>query len=694
MNRAATVTSAPVKFRSRPISYYEHTQSAVARAHRFQKKGKKNRGDSRTHQELRVAEGLLGDSSRCCRSPFAAQSLNSSTCVPVLNYNQGLVTEARFVRKGNRRLLTALILLWACTPGSAANLAEGFVATEIFTGLLNPVAARFAQNGQVFVALKDGRVLAYDHIYAPDAKLVVDLRVQVHNFWDRGLLGLAIHPEYPAVPDIFVAYTHDAYADGTGPRWGNTDPELSVDPCPTPPGALEGGCVVYGRLSRVRVEIESMTGVEEPILDGNWCQQYPSHSLGDLVFDEKGYLYLSAGDGASFSFPDTGQGGSPTGDGGVPVNPCDDPPDGVGGPNDGPDAEGGALRSQDILTPDDHTSFDGAILRLDVSGRDLGYPPDNPLAHNLIEDDDPIVAMGLRNPYRLAVRPGTSELWIAEPGLGTWEEINRLGEDFESVKNFGWPCYEGGNNENIVQSDFQQLDLCKRLYTGDLPAPMTIEPPYFAYRHGQPVTAKDQCEVDRSAISAIAFYDGQSYPKRYADGLTFGDSRRRCLWFMPASPDGLPDPSQLEPFLWGASGWIVDLQMGTDGNLYFVDYRGTPHGKVWRVDYRASNDKPNVFLTLSYENQFIVVDEPLTLAGSAGDTEDGDLSHSIHWVSDRDGPLGSGPAISVTLSEGNHEITASVSDSNGASGSTVTPLLVQPDLVLTDSFELAPTPSD
>ena len=68
-------------------------------------------------------------------------------------------------------------------------------------------------------------------------------------------------------------------------------------------------------------------GVEQPLIEGNWCQQYPSHSIGDLSSASDGFLYMSAGDGASFNFVDTGQDGNP-------VNPCGDPPDGVGGPND------------------------------------------------------------------------------------------------------------------------------------------------------------------------------------------------------------------------------------------------------------------------------------------------------------------------------------------------------------------------
>ena len=53
-----------------------------------------------------------------------------------------------------------------------------------------------------------------------------------------------------------------------------------------------------------------MTGTEQVLIE-NWCQQFPSHSIGTLAFGADGALYVSAGDGASFNGVDYGQFGHP-----------------------------------------------------------------------------------------------------------------------------------------------------------------------------------------------------------------------------------------------------------------------------------------------------------------------------------------------------------------------------------------------
>ena len=109
-------------------------------------------------------------------------------------------------------------------------------------------------------------------------------------------------------------------------------------------------------------------------------------------------------------------------------------------------------------------------LRIDVSTLPVQPPADNPLVSlNTVPDDDFVVAMGLRNPFRITARPGTNEIWIADVGWGTWEEINRITDPTGDVENFGWPCYEGNNSGSSVQGNYQNRDLCQDLYNDQYP---------------------------------------------------------------------------------------------------------------------------------------------------------------------------------------------------------------------------------
>jgi glucose/arabinose dehydrogenase len=70
--------------------------------------------------------------------------------------------------------------------------------------------------------------------------------------------------------------------------------------------------VVTGRLSRLQAAGDVMTGTEQ-VLVTDWCQQFPSHTVGDLGFGPDGALYVSGGEGASFTGVDFGQLGGAAG---------------------------------------------------------------------------------------------------------------------------------------------------------------------------------------------------------------------------------------------------------------------------------------------------------------------------------------------------------------------------------------------
>jgi PKD repeat protein len=353
---------------------------------------------------------------------------------------------------GGPGLLTPGASASAGASAAAAVLPSGFQDSVVYSNLSFPTAIRFAPDGRIFIAQKGGIVLEYDNLNDTTPTTVVDLRTVVDDYWDRGLLGLAIDPNFPTSPYLYVLYAYDAIPGGSAPRWN--------DACPTPPGPTTDGCVVQGRLSRLT--LSGNVSTNEQVLIQGWCQQFPSHSVGDLHFGADGALYVSGGEGASFGGVDYGEygggAGSPT-----PANPCGDPPGAVGTALTAPTGEGGALRSQSLRrNTGEPALLSGAILRVDpATGAGL---PSNPLASSSDANAKRIIAYGMRNPFRFTFRSGTNDLWIGDVGWNDWEEINRDSDPTSGVSNFGWPCYEGVSPQPGYQA--AGLNICNGLYAG------------------------------------------------------------------------------------------------------------------------------------------------------------------------------------------------------------------------------------
>ena len=237
----------------------------------------------------------------------------------------------------------------------------GFQDPVVLGGLTNPTAIQFASDGRVFVAEKSGLIQVFDSLSDPAPSVFADLRTNVHNYGERGLLGMVLDPGFPAQPYVYVLYTYDALIGGVAPRWGT--PGMSLDPCPN---ASTTGCTVGARLSRLQASGSQMVGAEQVLVE-DWFQQFPGQSVGTLAFGPDGALYASAGDGASSTFVDVGQ----------LANPSPDPAN-----------EGGALRSQDLRTPADRVTLDGAIIRIDPnSGLPLRRSPAMPIQPPTIDED-------------------------------------------------------------------------------------------------------------------------------------------------------------------------------------------------------------------------------------------------------------------------------------------------------------------
>jgi glucose/arabinose dehydrogenase/PKD repeat protein len=534
----------------------------------------------------------------------------------------------------------------AATVAGAA-VPTGFTDTAVISGLTSPTNAVFAPDGRVFVSEKSGLVKTFDSLADTTATITADLRTQTQDFWDRGLLGMALDPQFPTRPYLYVLYTYDAEPGGTAPRWGDT--------CPTPPGATDQGCVVTGRLSRLTIGADGVATGAEQVLLTDWCQQYPSHSIGSVQFGPDGALYVGGGDGASFNFADWGQRG----------NPCADPPGAAGTNLSPPTARGGALRSQSVRRPTgEPVTLNGAIARINP---DTGAPmPGNPFASSTNTNAQRIIAYGFRNEFRFAFRPGTNELWAGDVGWNTWEEINRIPNATDGVaENFGWPCYEG----NATQSGYDgaNLTMCENLYgTGQ-------NAPYYTYNHSASVATGDGCPTGGSSVAGIAFETDSNYPAAYDGALFFADSSRGCIWAMRKGANGQPDPNNITPFVTGVNT-PVQVLTGPGGDLYYIALGA---GQLRRVSYPAgTNQPPTANATASPQSGTA----PLTVQfNGAGSTDPEGQPLTYAWDLDGDGQYDDSTIVNPTytyVSQASVTVGLKVTDPGGLSGTTTVPITV------------------
>jgi glucose/arabinose dehydrogenase len=468
--------------------------------------------------------------------------------------------------------------LFSALPAQGTVLPSGFGDSVVFSGLEEPTAVSFSPDERVFVAEKAGKIMVYDGLADGTPELFADLRTEVYDSGDRGILGLELDPGFPTSPYVYVLYTYDHMLGEADPppKWG--EPDDTGDDCP--PEAGFHACPVSGRL--VRLTAGGVGGnqaiAETPLLEG-WCQQFSSHSIGDLQFDSEGNLYASGGDGARATTTDYGQFGWPQ------KNQCGDPPVPVGGDQTLPTAEGGALRSQDLRTPNplglagDPTGLNGTIVRVDPeTGQGV---PGNPMFGSLDANERRIVGYGFRNPFRFAIDQAEDEIYVGNVGWTRWEEVDRFTVGSDGAFNSGWPCVEGPE-KNVAYRNLA-LDLCEDLYAES----GAVDPSLFAYRFGGPLFPGDPCPSENgAAITGMSLYRDSAFPAAYDGALFFADSVRGCIYVMLPGDDGKPDPTTTTIFASDAGVYpAIDIEVGPAGDLYYVKLFGDAGGEIHRISY-------------------------------------------------------------------------------------------------------------
>jgi glucose/arabinose dehydrogenase len=266
-------------------------------------------------------------------------------------------------------------------PGTALAIdlepvASGFEAPLFVTGAGDG-------SGDRYVVEQAGRIWRVDAAGVVDPAPMLDIRERVLDHNERGLLGLAFHPDFAANGRFYVTYSQAD--DGA-----TSISEFTLERATAP---LEPATVPSPAASHAPRPVED---TERPLL--LIPQVYTTHKGGMLAFDGQGMLIVSTGDGGS-----------------------------------GNDPHGHGL---------DRWSLLGKLLRLDV---DAGWPYVIPEDNGFAGDPDgrsEIHAIGLRNPWRFSVDDLTGDIYIGDVGQSAWEEIDVLPRGTRRAS-FGWSDMEG-----------------------------------------------------------------------------------------------------------------------------------------------------------------------------------------------------------------------------------------------------------
>jgi Domain of unknown function (DUF4347)/Legume lectin domain/PA14 domain/Calx-beta domain/Glucose / Sorbosone dehydrogenase len=467
---------------------------------------------------------------------FAVGEVSKIFAVPIINDT---------VAEANETVTITLSAPVSGTLGVAAtgvltisdNDLNGTFTKEKLLDLVEPTDLEFAPlsptgDQLLFVGQKDGIVRVMKN-GVEVAGNFIDISADVNNTRDRGLIGLAVHPGfYTGNPYIYLSYTYDppeaAAGNGDGGRDGKGNRpsrmvRLTADAATGYTTALANSQVVllgtnstWANTSRPDLNSTSdftipSSGIDPTGANGGWIQDFlasdsESHSIGDVSFGPDGFLYVTNGDGTSYSN----------------VDPR-------------------AARVMDI------NNLSGKMLRLDpITGAGVAGNPFYDAA-NPNSNASKVLNLGLRNPFRFTFNPITGDPVMGDVGWSKWEEVN-VGRG----KNFGWPFFEGGNGVS-EQSGYQGLASAVAFYASGTQVTASA----YAYLHDGP-----------NAIVVGDFYDGPAADFR--GGLFTADASRGTVDVLFFDPTGTTvDPAKTKRFATNLFG-VVQMRRGPDGSMYFV----------------------------------------------------------------------------------------------------------------------------
>ena len=444
----------------------------------------------------------------------------------------------------SRRWIAAALALSVVLTGQAQVVPPGFDVTTVASGFTQPVAITLADDGRLFVAEKRGMVWVVDGDGPPT--LFIDLTAEVNGQFQRGLLGLALDPDFLNNRHVYLLYTVDpVFGEPDESSFVGTFSRLTRYTGTTP----SNGNVADLETRQVLIGATHSEGI--PI-----CE--PSHTIGSLRFGLDGTLIVSAGDGAHFDTADAG---------GLD-------PDCFGPGKFGTDEDIGAFRAQYL------DSLAGKILRIDPS-TGLGLPDNPHWTGNGADNRSRVWANGVRNPFRISIRPGPpgpgpGTIYIGDVGWNLFEEVSVC----TGGENFGWPCREGTE----ATPDYPGLNPahsgCDTIETPENPGPLTE--PLVAWHHFFGSASWPPGYTGRTAVGG-AFYEGACYPEPYRGAFFFADYASN--WIRVVQVDGQDNFVALLEFATNASGPVDMTSHPVNGDLYYIALHAS---QVRRISYDAA----------------------------------------------------------------------------------------------------------
>ncbi len=275
----------------------------------------------------------------------------------------------------------------------------GFTAETVATlPIYQAVGLTFAPDGRLFVWQKNGQVrIVKNGVLRSQPFFALGNKVNVSG--DRGLIGLALDPNFASNGYVYLLYVYEGGGNpgDNGPKTARLS-RLQADPNNPDVALPNSEVVLLGTLDNAPCS---------QYAEGSDCMASDSiaHTVGTVRFAPDGTMLVGMGDGASPFFLD-------------PL----------------------AFRAQYL------NYYNGKILRINPDGT---APSDNPFYDGTNSVRSKVYAYGLRSPYRFGVHATTGEVIIGDVGHTTWEELNR-----GRAANFGWPCYEGASPQQGFQNAF------------------------------------------------------------------------------------------------------------------------------------------------------------------------------------------------------------------------------------------------